>query len=298
MLLLRGAMRKIIEAGLEFYFAFILILTLEAVCFAQTDLCKQYAVEKDYDRAIEECTKQINGEVAIKYPEYSYSNRGAAFANKKQFDKAISDYSKAIELNPQYVAAYFNRAISYANIKQYDQAVADYGKVIELSPANSAAYTGRATVYAKVRLYDKAIADYDKAIELNPNDSTAYHNRAMVHAMKKKFDQANSDYKKALELSGSQRPSSTPETSSETKQTRKIVYHVQLGLFRNEGNARALAQRFRKKGYDAFVANTPINGKGMFFRTLIGKSEERKKIEQMAARIKKKEKIPAVIFSQ
>lgn len=108
-------------------------LSSAAVCFPATDLCKQYAVDKEYDKAVEECTKQINGEIAVKYLEYSYSNRGAAYANRKQYDEAISDYTKAIELNPDDSAAYHNRAMVYARRKEFAKAVSDRDKAVELS---------------------------------------------------------------------------------------------------------------------------------------------------------------------
>ena len=127
-------------------FAFVQAISLVSVCSGTIDLCKQYAVDKEYDKAIEECTKQINGEIVVRYLEYSYSNRGAAYASRKQYDEAISDYTKAIGLNPGYATAYYNRAIAYANKKQYDEAISDFSKVIELSSADSAAYVGRATI--------------------------------------------------------------------------------------------------------------------------------------------------------
>ena len=38
-----------------------------------------------------------------------YSNRGAVYRNKEVFDRAIKDYNKAIELNPELAEAYYNR---------------------------------------------------------------------------------------------------------------------------------------------------------------------------------------------
>jgi tetratricopeptide (TPR) repeat protein len=35
------------------------------------------------------------------------------YRNKGEFDKAIADFSKAIELDPNYAEAYFNRAYAY-----------------------------------------------------------------------------------------------------------------------------------------------------------------------------------------
>lgn len=278
--------------------AFMLAAAFVSVCSGATDPCKEYAVNKEYDKAIEECTKQINGEIAVKYPEYSYSNRGAAYANKKQYDKAISDYTKALELNPGYATAYFNRAIAYANKKQYDEAISDFGKVIELRPDDSAAYAGRAAAYANKKRFDEAISDYTKAIELNPNDSAAYRDRAMVYASRNQLDRAVSDRNKAIELSGRASSPATPESLPVANRTRKAIYYVQLGVFKNEINAAALTEKFRKKGYNVFVMESPAKGKGTLYRVLIGGFEDRHESKELAAKIGREEKMTPVIFSE
>ena len=39
----------------------------------------------------------------------SHNNRGNAWTSKKEYDKAIADYTEAIRLDPKYVLAYSNR---------------------------------------------------------------------------------------------------------------------------------------------------------------------------------------------
>jgi tetratricopeptide (TPR) repeat protein len=61
---------------------------------------------KDYDGAITEFTKAIESN-----PDYEgpYWGRGTAYNIKGDYDRAIGDYTKAIELNPKYAAAYYYR---------------------------------------------------------------------------------------------------------------------------------------------------------------------------------------------
>ena len=47
---------------------------------------------------------------------------------------AIDDYTRAIDLNPNYVEAYNNRGAIYNNIREPELAIADFDKVIELDP--------------------------------------------------------------------------------------------------------------------------------------------------------------------
>ena len=153
--------------------------------------------EKDYDKAISDYSKAI--ELNPNFVE-AYSNRGVAFAYKKDYDKAILDYSKAIELNPEYAKAYSNRGNAFAYKKDYDKAISDYNKAIELNPEDAEAYNNRGNAFANQIDYDKAISDYNKAIELNPEDAEAYYNRGTTFADQKDYDKAISDYSKAIEL--------------------------------------------------------------------------------------------------
>ena len=52
-------------------------------------------------------------------------NQGVENSKLQQYDKAITDYNKAIELDPKYAMAYNNRGFAYGKLQQYDKAIAD-----------------------------------------------------------------------------------------------------------------------------------------------------------------------------
>jgi tetratricopeptide (TPR) repeat protein len=54
---------------------------------------------------------------------------------KKTNDKAITEYTKTIRLDPNNAAAYYNRGIAYSRKEDYDQAIADFAEAIRLDPA-------------------------------------------------------------------------------------------------------------------------------------------------------------------
>jgi tetratricopeptide (TPR) repeat protein len=62
----------------------------------------------------------------------AYNNRGAAFMNKGEYDEAIADLDKAIELSPEFAMAYSNRGAAYINKGEYDKAISDSNKAIKL----------------------------------------------------------------------------------------------------------------------------------------------------------------------
>ncbi|KAF0125496.1 MAG: hypothetical protein FD189_2072 [Elusimicrobia bacterium] len=157
-----------------------------------------YGELKQYDKAIADFDKAI--ELNPEDVHVDYRNRGVAYRKLKQYDKAIADYDKAIELNPKDADTYHNRGFAYDELKQYDKAIADYNKAIELNPEYADAYFNRGFAYDELKQYDKAIADYDKAIKLNPEYAYAYNNRGYTYLWLKKCDKAQTDFKKANKL--------------------------------------------------------------------------------------------------
>lgn len=89
----------------------------------------------------------------------------------------------------------------------------------------------------------------------------------------------------------------SPEKSS-SKTAGKKTYSVQLGVFKSESNAAALAKQFKAKGYDTFMSKGTGKDNGTLYRVLIGKSEDRKESVKLAARLKDEEKIKAVIYTE
>ena len=47
---------------------------------------------------------------------------------------AIKDYNKAIQLDPELAEAYCNRGVAYEHTGEFERAIADHTKAIELQP--------------------------------------------------------------------------------------------------------------------------------------------------------------------
>lgn len=172
-----------------------LVFSLASTCYG-ADLCQDYIDKQEYDKAIDACTAAI-GSAGPKAYVY-YGNRGFAYSKKGQNDKAVSDFTKAIELKPEDTYAYNNRSYALAREGQYDKALADSTKAIGLEPKNALSYQIRALVYEDNKQYDKAVADWSKAIELAPAEYN-YLNRARLYRSRGQYDEAIADYTKLVE---------------------------------------------------------------------------------------------------
>ncbi len=154
-----------------------------------------------------ESTLTVFDDILKKKPNniFAYNSRGIAKYEMQDVAGSISDYSKAIEINPKYHAAYYNRAISLFETSQIQAALNDYNKAIELNPSFAKALNGRATLYMEsLNNLPAAISDLSKAIALNPEFAQAYYNRGIAFAKMNDFDKACQDWQKVQSLGFSQ----------------------------------------------------------------------------------------------
>src|SRR5436190_15911175 len=70
--------------------------------------------QEDPDRRIKGCTQFIEQRASEKRSlPAAYVNRGNAYHSRGEYDQAIADYGKAIEINPKYAEAYNNRGATH-----------------------------------------------------------------------------------------------------------------------------------------------------------------------------------------
>ena len=103
-----------------------------------------------------------------------YFYRGYAKNNLKDYQGAIIDYTKAIQLDRDYANAYFNRGIAKKNLKDYEGAIIDYTKAIQLDPDAPLSYKSRGNAKELMDDLDGACFDWRKASRLGNKDAKQY----------------------------------------------------------------------------------------------------------------------------
>ncbi|MCA0239151.1 MAG: tetratricopeptide repeat protein [Bacteroidetes bacterium] len=157
----------------------------------------EFQLKSDYENAVEDFNKAI--ELDDKYT-FAYTFRGETYHLMNKFDEAISDLNKAIELDDKYSWAYTNRGEIYRQMNKFDEAISDLNKAIELNDKYSWAYANRGETYRQINKFDEAISDLSKSIELDDKFTFAYTYRGETYRQMNKFDEAISDLNKAIEL--------------------------------------------------------------------------------------------------
>ena len=129
-----------------------------------------------------------------------YYKSGNEKYDSENFKGALSDFSKAIKINPQYEDAYIERGNVKLDLKIYKGAISDYTKAIKINPQYGDAYYNRGLAKENLEDFEGALSDYTKAIKINPKDGDAYYGRGYAKEMLKDFNGALSDYTKATKL--------------------------------------------------------------------------------------------------
>lgn len=125
-------------------------------------------------------------------------NRGVAFKQQGNTDRALAAFTKALELDPQQIAGYFKRGNTYLDRGELEAAVADYTMAIRLDPGNAAAWMNRGLAHFKQGDFEAVIGDCSEAVKVDPKLAQAYSIRAAAFWERGERHRAIADYNLAL----------------------------------------------------------------------------------------------------
>ncbi len=133
-----------------------------------------------------------------------YFSLGRCYLATGKYDSAIFYFNIAeTQYKSNYYWTFGNRGIAYKELKQFERAAKDLNKAIsmfeeEILPADKDAwklYRERAWLFVALKKYDAAIADLELAIEENPDSMLAYTELCEVLTI-------NGDYQRVVDLEG------------------------------------------------------------------------------------------------
>lgn len=94
---------------------------------------------------------------------------------------------------------YVDAAKKFEKAKNYEAAIENYSKAIEMDPKFEKAYIARAVCYENINFKQEAIEDYKKALVFNPKDKTYYYHAGRLLTDLGKYAEADEMLRKALE---------------------------------------------------------------------------------------------------
>lgn len=151
-----------------------------------------------------------------------YFGRGMAQMTVRNYQGAIADFDKALQLTPDFALAWFQRGVArYRNQRtessrvdgnipadvasqmvkhELSEAISDFDRTIELSPSMPFPYYDKGNLLVEMQDYTSALAAYTQAIEAKPDFGEAYYNRGYVYLKLGNKEAGTRDLSKAGEL--------------------------------------------------------------------------------------------------
>ncbi|MGB3509995.1 MAG: tetratricopeptide repeat protein [Microcoleaceae cyanobacterium] len=130
------------------------------------------------------------------------NNQAKKKMGKGNYQAAIQDLNKAINLNPALSEAYLSRGVAYSGQGNRIAALADFNQAIKINPKNAKSYYYRGDEYLQLRDKPKALQDFNQAIKIDPNNPKSYLNRGVVYYLLGNRSAAKEDFQQAAFLFG------------------------------------------------------------------------------------------------
>ena len=121
----------------------------------------------DYDQALKDFNKSII--INSQYP-LGFINRGLVFLLEDDLRGALFNFTHAISFQSESLPAIYNgRALVYKKRENFEKAFTEFDKAISLDPLLPGVYKNKANVFYEFKYYLKAIDECKKALEADPD---------------------------------------------------------------------------------------------------------------------------------
>ncbi|CAA7261672.1 unnamed protein product [Cyclocybe aegerita] len=148
---------------------------------------------------------KLHLDVEVTEADKQEAARLKAQANKAftshDFNAAANLYSDAIEKNPNDSTLWCNRAYTRIKLEEYGYALSDATRAIELDPRYVKAYYRRATCHMQILKPQSAVADFKKILAIEPNNETVRSQMVSTQKLIRKIE-----FEKAIEVEGEKNP--------------------------------------------------------------------------------------------
>jgi tetratricopeptide (TPR) repeat protein len=167
---------------------------------AYNSRAKTYFDMGDDQRAISDATMGIK--LDPKLAEL-WSNRGAAYGRLNRLDSALHDFSKAIELDSTNANVLANRGGALGVIGRKEEAIADLSRALAIDPNHLNARINRLLTYRELGRIELALGDADAYLAVSQDNENIWIDRALMKRALKRFGEAIPDFERAIQINSS-----------------------------------------------------------------------------------------------
>lgn len=151
----------------------------------------------NYTESIKNLTVAIEA-APDKFEPYFF--RGLAKYSLGDFEGAIFDFNKSIEINPYFSYNYQYRGICKSQLQRYHDALRDFADAIHRGPNNADVFVNRGTTKIQLEMYENSIHDFDTALILDNKNELAHINKAYALYKLDKMEEALDEINLAIRI--------------------------------------------------------------------------------------------------
>ena len=150
-----------------------------------------------YDAAIAEWGKAM--EISPDDPK-AHNNLGVALVRKGDLDAAMAQFRKAIAIRPEYAEAHYNLGGALVREGKVDEAIAQYRQTLEINPQYAEARDRLGGALARKGMVAEAIAQFRQALEIDSRYAEAHNDLGAALLQTARSAEAMAHFQKALEV--------------------------------------------------------------------------------------------------
>ncbi len=139
-----------------------------------------YGLAKQFDKAFSDFTLAVSLDPGVKE---AWNNWGLCLSDAGNPAEAMTKLDKAIALDPQYVSAWYNKGNAYAQLSNFNEAIASYEKALTIDPSYTDALTNIGNCYAAMKDIPRAIQTFEKVLAIDPSNYKAITNLAVSYRL-------------------------------------------------------------------------------------------------------------------
>ncbi len=224
-------------------------VTVTEEILAQADdyiaTAKEKLIAGDMDAAITDLNAAIDANAASN----TYTLRGEAYMQIGDYQKALSDFDSALEIDGMNAVAFYDRSLLNARLENYDAALTDINNALAAQSMKPSEVLNLRDLYAKrgqlnlwLKNWQGAVADYTNSLARTEGSISAnvYAERAEAYTALGEYENAINDYTSAVRIISEQIQAAPTQDMREEQSSNAMSYFEKsAALNLNIGNVDA-----------------------------------------------------------
>lgn len=130
----------------------------------------------------------------------SYFNLGLLYFEKGEYDRAISAYKMALDINPRHAKTLNNLGTVYLKMGALEEARKSYEQSIQNDPKNAETYINLGQILMYQQHAGEAGSYFEKAVKVDPGNAEAYFNLGFYYESRQDWNKALNAYQQSIKI--------------------------------------------------------------------------------------------------